>query len=200
MFLTGDAQLPTPPSPATHHPPPAPWNPALPLACAGSDTHLEDAPPPSPHPPTPALSGFLSQKALQMVAEGSTAQHVSRKEKKRKESQLGDLQVQNGSHHLTFSEQLWLTPFFHHNGKEHSSGTDAVWCGPRGSRQGLYCSLLSFSVSSQLSGSSSWTKNSSGGHRSSPLSTSPSVGSTTMDGRRSLSLQQRSKSDGSGKI
>ncbi|KAL8185575.1 UNVERIFIED_CONTAM: hypothetical protein K2H54_055097, partial [Gekko kuhli] len=32
-------------------------------------------------------------------------------------------------------------------------------------------------------------KNSSGGHLSSPLSTSPSVGSTTMEGRRSFSLQ-----------
>lgn len=65
---------------------------------------------------------------------------------------------------------------------------------------GIYCSLFSVAVSSQLSCSSSWTKNSSGGHRSSPLSTSPSVGSTTMEGRRSFSLQQRSKSDGSGKI
>lgn len=50
------------------------------------------------------------------------------------------------------------------------------------------------------SSSSSLTRNSSGGQRSSPLSTSPSVGSTTIDGRRSLSLQQRSKSEGSGNI
>lgn len=44
---------------------------------------------------------FLSQ-ALQSVAEGSTARHSSKKEKKRKEDQLSDFQVQNGSHRLKF--------------------------------------------------------------------------------------------------
>lgn len=66
------------------------------------------------------------------------------------------------------------------------------------------CTFLSISSSSSSSSSSSpssWLfRNSSGGQRSSPLSTSPSVASTTMDGRRSFSLQQRSESDGSGKI
>lgn len=63
------------------------------------------------------------------------------------------------------------------------------------SSDAIYCSLLSFFASSQFSSSSSssssssCTRNSSGGHLSSPLSTSPSVGSTTMEGRRSFSLQ-----------
>lgn len=30
------------------------------------------------------------------------------------------------------SERRWPTLFIHHNGKEHSSGTDAVWCDPQG--------------------------------------------------------------------
>lgn len=56
----------------------------------------------------------------------------------------------------------------------------------------IYCSLSFFAssqFSSSSSSSSSCTRNSSGGHLSSPLSTSPSVGSTTMEGRRSFSLQ-----------
>lgn len=51
---------------------------------------------------------------------------ISKKEKKRKENQLSDLQVQNGSHHPLFSELLWLTRSFHRSGKEYSSGTDAA--------------------------------------------------------------------------
>lgn len=77
------------------------------------------------------------------------------------------------------SKELWL---FLQKGAVPCLSSDAI-----------YCSLLSFFTSSQFSSSSSssssCTRNSSGGHLSSPLSTSPSVGSTTIEGRRSFSLQ-----------
>lgn len=107
------------------HPPEPTGIPPPPLACLVSDKDLEKMHS-FPAPPTPALSSFLSQKALQSVAEGSAAPHTSKKEKNRKEHQLSDLQVQSGSHRSTFSQLLWLTLFFHHTGKEHSSGTDAL--------------------------------------------------------------------------
>lgn len=123
MFFVRCAHL---PSPA-----PTPQNPTTASSCLSSDNDLEvtQLPRTTRPPPTPALSSFLSQ-ALQSVAEGSTARHSSKKEKKRKEDPLSDFQVQNGSHRSDVSERLWLTLFFHHNGKEHSSGTDAVWCDP----------------------------------------------------------------------
>lgn len=67
-----------------------------------------------------------------MLSQRAPLPDISKKEKKRKENQLSDLQVQNGSHRLTFSELLWLMLSFHGSGKEHSSGTDAVWCDPVG--------------------------------------------------------------------
>lgn len=122
MFLVRCAHSPHPPHPT----PRAHWNPTTALSCLSSDNDLKDTQ--LPTPPTPAQSSFLSQKALQSVPEGSTAQHSSRKEKKRKEDQLSDLQVQKRKPLSDISERLWLTLFFHHNGKEHSSGTNAVCC------------------------------------------------------------------------
>lgn len=55
-----------------------------------------------PAPPTPALSGFLSQKALQSVAEGSTADTVQKKKRKEKKTNSVICRCKTESHRPTF--------------------------------------------------------------------------------------------------
>lgn len=151
---------------------------------------------PLSHTPThtPVFSSFLSQPCK--LSEGSIAQRIKKK-KKDKRKPTRRFSGAKRKPRLTFFRMIVahsLLPSRWEKQFRYTGSHDP------GEPSGLYCSFFSFPVSSQLSCSSSWTRNSSGGHRSSPLSTSPSVGSTTMEGRRSFSLQHRSKSDGSGKI